>query len=124
MGNCINPLRSTPEKAKVLSYNEVEKGYELIHYSLPPSTERRPAKVGCLLPHLMQPQHRSISFKIIKKESCQGRGIKILVSRQQLELLLRDAKMFQPMEIASGTSKRGSRKWRQSLSAIPEVPDL
>ena len=116
MGNCINLLFSPEEKAKVLIFNEGEKefrasklvkdvssgsyhGYELVHYSLPhsplpPSTDPGPGEAGCLLPHLLQPHHHSISLKIIKKESCQRRSIKILVTRQQLEFLLRDAKLF------------------------------
>ncbi|XWS19282.1 hypothetical protein CRYUN_Cryun31cG0002400 [Craigia yunnanensis] len=149
MGNCINLLFSPEEKAKVLIFNEGEKefrastivkdvssgpyhGYELVHYSpphslLPPSTDPGPGEADCLLPHLMQPHQHSISLKIIKKESRQGRNIKILVTGQQLEFLLRDAKMFQSMKIAirsSGTFKRGNLKWQPSLSAIPEVPDL
>ena len=148
MGNCINLFLSPEEKAKVLIFNGEKEfrastlikeascgpyhGYESVHYSLPhsllpPSTDPGPGEAGCLLPHLMQPHHHSISLKIIKKESCQRRSIKILVSRQQFEFLLRDAKMFQSMKIAirsSGTSKRGNRKWRPSLSTIPEVPDL
>ncbi|XWS18090.1 hypothetical protein CRYUN_Cryun32bG0012000 [Craigia yunnanensis] len=149
MGNCRSHLFSPAEKAKVLIYNEGEKGfrastlvnevhcgpyhgYEFVHYSLPqsllpPNTEPGPGEVGYLLPHLLQPHHHLISLKIIKIESCQGRSTKILVSRLQLEFLLRDAKMFQSMKIVigpSGTFKRGDRKWRPSLSAIPEVPDF
>ncbi|XVF28054.1 hypothetical protein REPUB_Repub14bG0162500 [Reevesia pubescens] len=142
MGNCINHLFSPAEKAKVLIYNEGEKEfrtstlvkevpcgtyhYSLPHSLLPPSTVPGPGEAGCFLPHLMHPHPHSISLKIIKKESCQGRSIKIMATRQQLEFLLRDAKMFQSMRIAirpSRTCKRVNRKWRPSLSAIPEVLD-
>lgn len=131
MGNCINHLFSPAEKT------EGEKGFrapkpvnELNHYSLPhpllpPGTEPGPGVVGCLRRQLMQPpKHHLISLNIVRKESCQGRSIKILVSRQQLEFLLRDATMFQSMKRSSGTFERGNRKWRPSLSAIPEVPDF
>ncbi|XVF75175.1 hypothetical protein PTKIN_Ptkin13bG0166100 [Pterospermum kingtungense] len=134
MGNCMNHLFSPKEKTEVPMYNEEgENGYELNHYSLPhsllpPGTEPGPGVVGCLRTRLMQPpHHHSISLKIIKKESCQGHSIKILVSRKQLELLLGDATMLPSIKRAigsSGTFKRGNRKWRPSLTAIPEVPDF
>ncbi|OMO64682.1 hypothetical protein COLO4_31926 [Corchorus olitorius] len=127
MGNCINLMLSPAEKAKVHIFNEEEEFRatnlvkEVKCQSLPRSTKPPPGEVGCGLPH-----DHSISLKIMKEESCQGRCIKIVVTRQQLEFLLRDAKKFQSMKRAvrsSGVLRRGNCKWKPSLSAIPEVPE-
>lgn len=134
MGNCVNLSLSRAEKSEILIISEGEKefrasklvkkvtcgpyhGYELVHSlprsPLPPKTRLEPGKAGCLPPHLVQPHDHSISLKIIKKESFQGRNIKIVITRQQLEFLLGDAKMFQSKKIAvrsPGNFKRGDRK--------------
>nr|KJB57878.1 hypothetical protein B456_009G184300 [Gossypium raimondii] len=123
MGNCLNHLFVPPpaKKGKLVVHNEGEKEFrdskvvKEVHYFLPPA--------GCIMPN-----HHPISLKIIKKESCKGgrSSIKIMVSRQQLEFLLRHAKMFQSMKVSipptSRTPKPGNQKWRPSLSAIPEEP--
>ncbi|GMI91415.1 hypothetical protein HRI_002810800 [Hibiscus trionum] len=118
MGNCISPSRAN--KVKPVNGGEGETEYRVptllkqVH-CVPPPAHGEP---GCI-----PPNHRPISLKIIKQEGCQGRSsVKIVVSRQQLEFLLRNVKMFRSS--LSETFKPQNRRWRPSLSAIPEVADF
>ncbi|KAK8551719.1 hypothetical protein V6N13_120161 [Hibiscus sabdariffa] len=121
MGNCISPSRVN--KVKPVNGGEGETEYTVptpvkqVHY-VPPPTRGEP---GCI-----PPTHHPISLKSIKNGGCQGRSsVKIVVSRRQLEFLLRNVEMFRSVKISipsSGTFKPGNdRRWRPSLSAIPEV---
>ncbi|GMI82409.1 hypothetical protein HRI_001910200 [Hibiscus trionum] len=114
MGNCISPSR--PNKVEPVNGGEAETEFRastLVKelHCFPPPAHGEAGRVP--------PNHHPISLKIIKKEGCQGRSsVKIVVSRQQLEFLLRNVKMFQSVK----TFEPGNRKWRPSLSAIPEAP--
>ncbi|KAK9023028.1 hypothetical protein V6N11_003261 [Hibiscus sabdariffa] len=121
MGNCISPSRAN--KVKPVNGGEGEMEYTVptpvkqVHHVLP-LTHGEPV--------CTPPNHHPISLKIIKNGGCQGRSsVKIVVSRQQLEFLLRNVEMFRSVKISipsSGTFKPGNdRRWRPSLSAITEI---
>lgn len=147
MGNCIDVLSySSAERSKVLIHNGGEKefksstrvkkitsgrygGYMLVHSALPyvplpPDTRLEPGEVYYLMPSLGQPCRLEVSSKLAGQETCASRKVKIVVTRQQLELLLRNSKQFRSKGIAvrfSESFKEGERKWRPSLVTIPEV---
>ncbi|KAL9361166.1 hypothetical protein Peur_043951 [Populus x canadensis] len=146
MGNCIDVLSySSAERSKVLIHNGGEKefksstrvqkitsgrygGYMLVHSALPyvplpPDTRLEPGEVYHLMPSLGQPCRLEVSSKLAGQETCASRKVKIVVTRQQLELLLRNSKQFRSKGIAvrfSESFKEGERKWRPSLVTIPE----
>ncbi|KAL4585350.1 hypothetical protein LXL04_009969 [Taraxacum kok-saghyz] len=125
MGNCINCMQSQKKisvlvanggEEKVKALTKVKKithgpyqGYHLVHYAhpnspLPPNTKLLPAEVYILVPR--------------KKREPQK--VKIVVTRKQLELLVRDApKGFHISKINPLFSCR-SRKWQPSLATIQE----
>ncbi|KAL4279244.1 hypothetical protein GQ457_03G037420 [Hibiscus cannabinus] len=121
MGNCISPSRAN--KVKPVNGEEAEAEFRAstpvkkVHYFPPPAH----VEAGCV-----PPNHHPISLKIVRKEGCQGRSsVNIVVSRQQLDFLLRNVKMFRHVKTSSpssGTFETGNRRWLPSLSAIPEVP--
>uniref|UniRef100_A0A6N2K0V4 Uncharacterized protein n=1 Tax=Salix viminalis TaxID=40686 RepID=A0A6N2K0V4_SALVM len=108
MGNCIDFMPcSSGERSKVLIHNGGEKefksstpvkkitsgrfgGYILVNRALPYAPLRadtvvEPGEVYHLMPPLDQP---------CRQEACAGRKVKIVVTRQQLELLLRNSKQL------------------------------
>ncbi|KAJ6380642.1 hypothetical protein OIU77_029524 [Salix suchowensis] len=147
MGNCIDFMPcSSAERSKVLIHNGGEKefksstpvkkitsgrygGYILVNRALPyaplpPDTVLEPGEVYHLMPPLDQPCRLEVSSKLTGQEACAGRKVKIVVTRQQLELLLRNSKQLKLRGIAvqfSESFKEGKRKWRPSLVTIPEV---
>ncbi|KAF9679416.1 hypothetical protein SADUNF_Sadunf06G0012900 [Salix dunnii] len=150
MGNCIDVMPySSAERSRVLIHNGGEKefrsstpvkkitsgrygGYilvkrELPYASLPPDTVLEPGEVYYLMPPLDQPYRLEVSSKLTGQETCAGRKVKIVVTRQQLELLLRNSKQLKLRGIAvqfSESFKEGKRKWQPSLVTIPEVGSL
>ena len=57
----------------------------------------------------------------LENESCRGRKVKIVVTREQLELLLRSLEFqSQLVETQLIWGRRRSREWRPSLATIPE----
>lgn len=150
MGNCIKVLSNpTQEKIKVVVFNggvaefkastSVKKitsgpyiGFSLVHYTqphapLPPNSKLEPGEVYHLVPHLTQPSKPLVSAKRVKHESCKRQRVKIVVTREQLELLLlRSAKKFQSRDIVLGFPENFGfeerpPKWRLPLATIPEV---
>lgn len=147
MGNCIKVSSQPPqEKIKVVVFNggveefkasaSVEKitsgpyiGFKLVpraqsYSSLPPNSKLEPSH---LVPCLTQPTKPFVSPKRANKESFKRQKVKIVMTRDQLELLLRRAKKLQPPRyIAVRMSKsfgfvQASPKWQPSLAIIPEV---
>ncbi|CAK7323310.1 unnamed protein product [Dovyalis caffra] len=147
MGNCIDVLcYSSAEKSKVLIHNGGEKefkastrirkitsgrycGHMLVHSALPyaplpPETRLEPGEVYYLVPPLDQPCRLEVSSKLAGQETCTGRKVKIVVTRQQLELLLRSSKQLKSKGITvriSESFKEGDRKWQPTLVTIPEI---
>ncbi|KAK3218793.1 hypothetical protein Dsin_012763 [Dipteronia sinensis] len=80
-------------------------GYRLVHQSqpqllLPPDTKLEPGEAYYLV------SDPSVFRKTSGQESCKTQRVKIVISRQQLELLLRNSESF--------------RRWEPSLASIPE----
>ena len=152
MGNCIQVSSyESEENAKVVTYNgEVLEfqastnakkvtsgpysGYNLVHRSrpfspLPNTTKLDPGEVYYLVPDLAKVLSRKVS---LEEQSCgRSQKIKIVVTREELELLLGSAnKQFQISQDIVGLSseslgfEEGSPKWRPSLSSIAEVRDF
>ncbi|KAL7605771.1 hypothetical protein Lser_V15G16779 [Lactuca serriola] len=128
MGNCINCMQSQKKisvlvsnggEEKVKALTKVKKlthgpypGYNLVHYAhpnspMPPNAKLLPTEVYILIPQK-------------EKES---QKVKIVVTRKQLELLVRDAnKDFKISKINPVFSWNGvrSQKWQPSLATIQE----
>ncbi|CAB4275608.1 unnamed protein product [Prunus armeniaca] len=149
MGNCLHVLCHPPqEKIKVVIFKggvrefkastpikEITSGpyigYKLVHHiqpytPLPPNTKLEPGEVYHIVPNLASLGKPLVPSKIVHQESCKRQKIKIVVTREQLELLLKSANKFRsPKEIGVQLSGRsgleGSPKWRPSLAIIPEV---
>ena len=149
MGNCMDVLLySREKKIKVLIFNGGEKefnastpvemitsgpynDFKLVHHAqpyspLPPNTMLEPGEVYYLVPLLAQPHYPQISSKTADHETCKRRKIKIVVTKKQLDLLLRSTKKFQSEYISVQSLGgfrvgEGYRKWQPSLAIIPEV---
>nr|CAN63130.1 hypothetical protein VITISV_001457 [Vitis vinifera] len=145
MGNCIGQqLFSAPqENARVLVFNGggeeefkastpvkeiisgIYHGYNLVHYAqpflpLPPKAKLESGEVYYLVPDMLQPCR---PLKMGGNDSCRSRSIKIVVTKQQLEFLLRSRKKFQPKvvrHVGKCWGKDGAQKWQPSLATIPE----
>ncbi|KAH7518264.1 hypothetical protein FEM48_Zijuj09G0153100 [Ziziphus jujuba var. spinosa] len=82
---------------------------------------------GHLVPYLTQPSKPLVSPKRANKESCKRQKVKIVLTRDQLELLLRGAKKLHPpgdiavQMLKSFGFEEASPIWRPSLATIPEV---
>ncbi|KAJ8759207.1 hypothetical protein K2173_004645 [Erythroxylum novogranatense] len=135
MGNCIRaPCFSQTQKSRVLIYNGGEaefkastsvenitsgyfSGYVLVHHNLPfaplpPKTKLEPGEVYYLMPPIKHPVCRQIAAsKLGKPETCRKQKLRIVLTRQQLELLLGNDKKCKP---------KADRKWQPSLATIPE----
>lgn len=153
MGNCIDVLLHPPEeKIRVLIFNGGEKqfiastpvekitcgpynGFKLVHHAQPysplaPNTRLEPGEVYYLVPLQPQPQphHPPVTSRTDNHDTGKGRKVKIVVTKEQLELLLRSTRTFQSGDIAgkilgsSGVGDiEGCWKWQPSLTTIPEV---
>lgn len=145
MGNCI--FRSSAEKVRVIVYGGEElefkssikvrtiisgsyQGYSLVHKTLPyaalpPNTKLEPGEVYYLMPPLSQSSSPKVSSKLANEETCgKKKKLKIVLTRQQLELLLRNSSQLKSKGIAIRLSDglgNGDCKWHPSLAAIPEV---
>lgn len=148
MGNCIKVLSNPPqEKIKVVVFNRGVKefkastsvkkitsgpyiGFNLVHHTQPhaplaPNSKLEAGEVYHLVPHLTQPSKPLVSAKRVMHESCKRQKVKIVVTREQLELLLRSAKKFQSRDIVLGFPEsfgfeQRSPRWRPPLATIPE----
>lgn len=143
MGNCIGQQQFfANENARVFVFNGGEEelkastpvkeitsgvyqGYNLVHHAqpfmpLPPKAKVEPGEVYYLVPDMVQP---SSPTKMDGNDGCRPRSIKIVVTKQQLEFLLRSPKRFQPKVVryvGKCWGKDRAQKWRPSLAAIPE----
>ncbi|KAI3765356.1 hypothetical protein L2E82_15388 [Cichorium intybus] len=127
MGNCINSMQSQKKISVLVSDGREEKfkaltkvkkitngpyhGYNLVHYAhpnspMPPNAKLLPDEVYFLIPQ--------------KKRKPQK--VKVVVTKKQLELLVRDAKDFHISKINPIFSWHGdgSRKWQPTLATIQE----
>ncbi|KAI3718597.1 hypothetical protein L6452_19475 [Arctium lappa] len=140
MGNCINLMQSPPKNVRVLVCNGGEekfkastkvrkivcgpyKGYDLVHFAqpnlpLPPNAKLLPAEVYVLIP---RKDHLSLEVvgHVGRREPLK---VKIVVTRKQLEFLVRNAKDFQIGKINPKSSWHihSSQQWRPSLATIQE----
>ncbi|KAF5728836.1 hypothetical protein HS088_TW21G00990 [Tripterygium wilfordii] len=138
MGNCIEvPFNPKKEKAKVFVFNGEEKefeastpvkkvtsdpyhGYKLAKPYTPllPTAKLKPGQVvPPQLVHLCRPL---VSSKLANKRQC----VKIVLTMQQLELLLRNAKELKGKRVYlqfAGSSREGNQKWKPSLAFITEL---
>jgi hypothetical protein len=151
MGNCIDVLLHPPEeKIRVLIFNGGEKefiastpvekitcgpynGFKLVHHAQPysplaPNTRLEPGEVYYLVPLRPQPHQPSVTSRMADHNSGKGRKVKIVVTKEQLELLLRSTNKFRSSDIAGqilGSTRvgdiEGCQKWQPSLATIPEV---
>ncbi|KAJ4848917.1 hypothetical protein Tsubulata_025483 [Turnera subulata] len=105
------------------------RGYTLAHsafpYSpLPTNTRLEPGEVYCLMPPAAKPRSPANSAKLSEKGTCAPQKVKIVLTRRQLELLLKNSTQFKSKGIAIRCSRSfndGVRKWKPSLVTIPEV---
>ncbi|KAF9664375.1 hypothetical protein SADUNF_Sadunf16G0012100 [Salix dunnii] len=104
--------------------------YMLVHSALsyaplPPNTSwLEPGEVYYLVPPHDQPFTLEVPLKLTTQGTCAGRKMKIVVTRQQLGLLLNNSKQFKLKGIAAGSSESfmvGDRKWQPSLVTVLEV---
>lgn len=101
-------------------------GYKLVHQAKPhlplhPDTKLVPEEAYYLVPDPL------VYRKIAGQESCKRQSVKIMITRQQLELLLRNANKFQSAKVSTRFSKSFKddfQKWGPSLASIPEVDDF
>ncbi|KDP32905.1 hypothetical protein JCGZ_13686 [Jatropha curcas] len=140
MGNCIDVLSQEPaEKSTVLVYNGEEKEfkastqvkkivsggyrrYKIVHHALPfsplPSnTKLEAGELYYLVPPFVKPKSAS-------QETHRKQKVKIVLTRQQLQFLLRNAKEFKSKGFTVGFStsfREENRKWQPSLATIQEV---
>ncbi|GJV24549.1 hypothetical protein Tco_1377244 [Tanacetum coccineum] len=143
MGNCINLMQSPQRKIRVLDSDrghenfkastKVKKiisgayqGYDAVHFAnhnlrLLPSAKLLPADVYVLIPRKDQ-----LFSEVVKHDSAresEPHKVKIVVTRRQLEFLVRNGKDFQISKINNPKSSRhrdGYRKWHPSLATIQE----
>ncbi|PRQ28217.1 hypothetical protein RchiOBHm_Chr5g0000641 [Rosa chinensis] len=145
MGNCVRvPFHPPQEKIKVVVFNGgVEEfsapttaeeitsgpytGYKLVHKANPytplrPGTKLEPGEVYHLVPNLVWLNKASVPSKMAHQEQQSGKRqkVRIVVTREQLGLLLNGAKKIRSLNIGSRGSQE-PRKWRPSLAMIPEV---
>ncbi|KAI8001459.1 hypothetical protein LOK49_LG09G00058 [Camellia lanceoleosa] len=144
MGNCIHVLLSSPQKkSKVLIIDGVEeefkastlvekstsgsyKGYKLAHRAqpdspLPPKAKLKSGEVNYLVPHLGRPRSPPFLRKVVVGNSCRGRKVKIVVTKEQLELMVRSVEcQSRKVAIQSSLGRKECQKWRPSLATIPE----
>ncbi|KAK1577143.1 hypothetical protein Q3G72_019303 [Acer saccharum] len=128
MGNCIHVLSDeSHQKVRVVTLDGKEKqfkastpikgitsgrysGYKWVHQSqpqllLPHDTKLEPGEAYYLMPD------PSVFRKTSGQKSCKTQRVKIVISRQHLDLLLRNSESF----------KDDFRRWEPSLASIPEV---
>lgn len=140
MGNCVNCMQSPQKKISMLVSNGVVenfkvstkvrkiisgtyRGYDLVHFDQPniplsPNTKLLPAEVYILIP--LEDQ---LSSEVVEHDdSREPQKVKIVVTRKQLEFLVRNAKDFQISKINPKSSWHGDgcRKWQPSLGTIQE----
>lgn len=131
MGNCIgiDMFSSKEKKIPLRSLDGVveEEEHEVVSFSgrvkaVARDVSLKSGEVCCLIPNRIQSQ----SERAAGKDSCRGRRVKIVVSKQQLEQLIRSMKKIpcnrvtaiQPFRIRR---RKGYQKWRPSLDTIPEL---
>ncbi|CAK9156812.1 unnamed protein product [Ilex paraguariensis] len=144
MGNCILlPFSPPKKKTRVLisdgeeefiASTNVQKiaagpyqGYSMVHHAqpylpLPPKTKLKSEEVYYLIPCSRQHCSPPASDKMVKDSSFNGRKVRIVVTRKQLELLVRSAKGFHPrhFEFQSFRARERHQKWQPSLATIQE----
>ncbi|CAN6552600.1 hypothetical protein C1H46_011897 [Malus baccata] len=145
MGNCINFMSHPPhEKIKVVireggqhkfkSSTPVQAiassphtGYKLAqpHMPLAPDTKLDPVEVYHLVPDLAILLGKAlVPSKLVRQEGCKGKKIKIVVTREELKLLLKSANKLRSKENGvrlSGRFGLEPPKWQPCLAIIPEV---
>lgn len=145
MGNCIDVMCHQPaEKSRVIMFNGEEKefkasttvknitsgryrGLKIVHHALPlsplpPNAKLEPGELYYLVPPLVKPKSLKVSSKLANQATCTKKKVKIVLTRQQLDLLLRNAE-FKSKGVAvqfSGSFSEPSRKWQPSLATIQE----
>ncbi|KAJ0017372.1 hypothetical protein Pint_09454 [Pistacia integerrima] len=151
MGNCIRGMSDEcHEKVRVVSLNGAEKefkastpikriisgryqGYKLVQHTkpfspLPQDSKLEPGGIYYLVPDVPKvPCKPLISIEKAKQEIRKTGKLKIVITKQQLEFLLRNAKKFQSGKLAvrfSESFEQDYRKWYPSLPPIEEVPDF
>ncbi|THG13766.1 hypothetical protein TEA_022812 [Camellia sinensis var. sinensis] len=144
MGNCIHVLLSSPQKkSKVLIIDGVEeefkaltlvekaplapyKGHKLVHRAqsdspLPPKAKLKSGEVNYLVPHLGRPCNPPFLRKVVVGNSCRGWKVKIVVTKEQLELMMSSVEcQSRNVAIQSLLGRKECQKWRPSLATIPE----
>ncbi|KAF2288831.1 hypothetical protein GH714_016305 [Hevea brasiliensis] len=108
------------------------RGYKIVPHALPFSalpanTKLELGELYYLMPPLMKkPFSSKDCFKLANQTTRTKQKAKIVLTRQQLELLLRNVE-FMSKGIAvrfSGSFREGYGKWQPSLAAIQEGKDL
>lgn len=144
MGNCIGQqlFSASQENARILVFTGGEEefkastqvkeitsgvyhGYNLVHHAqpflpLPPKAKLEPGEVYYLLPDMMKLCRR---LKMDGNDNCRSGSMKIVVTKQQLEFLLKSRKKFQPKVVRYVRKRRRkdrAGKWQPSLATIPE----
>ncbi|CAL5408160.1 unnamed protein product [Camellia sinensis] len=105
------------EKAPLAPY----KGHKLVHRAqsdspLPPKAKLKSGEVNYLVPHLGRPRSPPFLRKVVGGNSCRGRKVKIVVTKEQLELMM----SRRNVAIQSLLGRKECQKWRSSLATIPE----
>lgn len=121
MGNCIHGMsHESDEKVRVVSLNGSEKefkasgryhGYKSVQHSkpfspLPRDSKLEPGGICHLVPDVPKaPCKLSISIEKAKRDVCKTGKLKIMITKQQLELLLRNAKKLPSGKFAVSISE-------------------
>lgn len=116
MGNCLKVHVPSPQrKVRVVVSDGGQKEFKA---SKPKSSE-----CCSLISDFVHSCSAPVSQKIVGNGWSRGRKVKIVVTRKQLELMIRNAEKFQSLKISFQciSGKEGCQKWRPSLAMIPEL---
>ncbi|KAJ7946434.1 hypothetical protein O6P43_031369 [Quillaja saponaria] len=144
MGNCLATLVYQPKKhfgdlpdgdAELVASRPIRKNISAPynrnqldnhrtkpHSQVPPNYKLQSRKVHYVVPRVTQP---AITL-VHNNKNLNTRKVKVVITKEQLELLLHNAKNFQAKDSAVQFSGRfrlieGCQKWKPTLATIPEV---
>lgn len=82
-----------------------------------------PLPLGAMLkvPHKVQQQMLQMSHKVVAEQECDGKRIRLVVTKNELELLKRSAGDLQLRHAMLESILRKGKKWKPSLSTVPEL---
>lgn len=135
MGNCIGASFALSHNGKKVGPDEGDKELKALATvdgkigsdpssglggaPLPLTAVPKSGEVYCLIPQPIQ-QH-SLQGPLAVAESCNGQRVKIVVTKKQLQLLMKSMEELRLRHIVLQSTGRRGLKWRPSLATIPEL---